>query len=165
MNIQQFGIIGDIHCEASFLEKAITFLQAQDVETILCTGDIADGVGDGTGDFDKCVALLRQNNVQAVLGNHDNWLLSDSMRSLPKATTLEEVESSSLEYLRTLPKTLDFQSPLGEVLLCHGLGENDMAKFTPDDYGYAIEANFDLQKIVSEKNIPLSLVGILTKEW
>jgi len=37
---------------------------------------------------------------------------------------------------------------MGPVLLCHGVGENNMSKINPDDFGYAIEVNDDLQKLI-----------------
>ena len=40
---------------------------------------------------------------------------------------------------------LAFESTLGSVLLCHGLGSDDMARVGIDDYGYALEANDALQ--------------------
>jgi predicted phosphodiesterase len=36
----------------------------------------------------------------------------------------------------------------GTALLCHGLGPNDMAKVGPDDFGYALATNDDLQNLV-----------------
>jgi predicted phosphodiesterase len=34
------------------------------------------------------------------------------------------------------------------VLLCHGLGEDDMASVKPDDYGYYLEGNRALWELV-----------------
>ena len=39
----------------------------------------------------------------------------------------------------------------GTALLCHGLGPNDMAKVGPDDFGYALEANDDLQNLLRNR--------------
>ncbi len=72
------------------------------------------------------------------------------MRSLADATTIDSVERRSIDYIKTLPKKQDIQSSVGEILLCHGLGDKDMSRLTPDDYGYALEANIELQKIISD---------------
>ena len=34
------------------------------------------------------------------------------------------------------------------VLLCHGLGPDDMNRFRVDDYGYALEVNDELQRLL-----------------
>ncbi len=155
MNYNKIGIIGDVHCEDLLLKKAIDFLIAKNSEIIICTGDIADG----SGDFDKCVSILKHHDVMNIRGNHDNWFLANSMRSLSNATLMDNVKTCSIEYLKELPKTLSFQSSFGEVLLCHGLGENDMARLTPDDYGYAIDVNSDLQKIISDSRYSIIIGG------
>ncbi len=155
MSYRKIGIIGDVHCENELLEKAISHLIDRKPDIIICTGDIADG----TGDFDKCVSLLKYHEIKTIRGNHDSWLIGNSMRSLPNSTRLESVKTSSVEYLKQLPKTMSFETPLGEALLCHGLGENDMARLTPDDYGYAIEANSDLQKLISENRYLVIISG------
>lgn len=141
------GAIGDIHSEDRLLEKAISFLNAQRVEMILCSGDIVDG----RGDVNRCCTLLDQDNIQVVQGNHEQWFLEQSMRGLPDATRLDEVSQESIAYLQSLPLTDEFFVPDGVLLLCHGLGENTMAKVTPDDYGYALESNMDLQKLLDDK--------------
>ena len=36
------------------------------------------------------------------------------------------------------------------MLLCHGLAEDEMNKISPDDYGYALEANPQLQQLLAD---------------
>jgi predicted phosphodiesterase len=110
---------------------------------VLCTGDVADG----SGSVGRCCELLRQRDVQTVRGNHDRWFLTGVMRDLPEATDASAVPAEAWEYLATLATTRVFSSALGGVLLWHGLGLNDMAKIGPDDFGYALEANEDLQSL------------------
>jgi hypothetical protein len=38
-----------------------------------------------------------------------------------------------------LPPTMTLEVPRGTLLLCHGIGENDMKQLGPDDGGYASE--------------------------
>ncbi len=40
-------------------------------------------------------------------------------------------------------KTID-----GVALVCHGFGPNDMGKVGPDDFGYALDSNEDLQNLL-----------------
>lgn len=145
--INIIGIIGDIHAEDQLLGEAISFLKGQGVEMILCVGDIADG----QGDVDLCCTMLRHEGIQAVQGNHDRWLLEHWMRDVNDATQLDDISHESTAYLYSLPTTYEFLTPGGASLLCHGLGNNVMAKVTPDDYGYAIEANMELQQFIQER--------------
>src|SRR5678810_334167 len=65
------GLIGDVHAEDELLELALDYFEKQNVEHVLCTGDVADGAGSVV----RCCTLLRQYSVQTVRGNHDRWLL------------------------------------------------------------------------------------------
>jgi putative phosphoesterase len=140
----KIGIIGDIHAEHEQLDAAIRQLESMAVQVILCAGDIVDG----NGDADKCCQLLDQHGVLTVRGNHDNWMV-DGHNSI---TPLEQLSEFSRNYITALPATRDILTALGNLLLCHGIGTHDMKRITPDDYGYALESNFELQEVVfSEK--------------
>ena len=155
MNYNNIGIIGDVHCEDRLLKEAVDILIAKNSELIICTGDIADG----KGDFDKCITILERHGIMTIRENHDKWLLTNTIRSLTDATMIDNVDSRSINYLEKLPKTQDIQTSIGEILLCHGLGNNDMARLTPDDYGYALEANIELQKIISDNKYSIIISG------
>ncbi len=155
MIYNNIGIIGDVHCEDRLLKRAVDILIAKNSEKIICTGDVADG----KGNFDKCVRILERHGIMTIRGNHDNWLLTNTMRSLTDATLIDNVNSRSINYLKNLYKTQDIQTSIGEILLCHGLSDNDMARLTPDDYGYALEANVELQKIISDNRYSFVING------
>src|ERR1700754_3529639 len=120
------GVIGDIHTEADVLAWALDVLKSHDVEAILATGDLADGPHHGDGVMRAC-RLLREANVLTVQGNHDRWMLDNDQRDFPDATFLDELDSETTEYLQSLPVSLDILTPLGLMLLGHGLGEDDIA--------------------------------------
>lgn len=138
--LRRIGAIGDVHGEARALEAVLEFLQAQSLDRIICTGDVVDGPGDPS----RCCKLLRQNDVPTVAGNHDRWLLGDQARDLPEAHSLDDLDVEALAFLRSLPKTRAFETVAGRLLLCHGLGDNDMARLLPDDSGYALQSNMAL---------------------
>ena len=48
-----------------------------------------------------------------------------------------------------MPATRTYDTPLGSLLLGHGLGDNDMIRLQPDDYGYALECNSPLQALIA----------------
>jgi predicted phosphodiesterase len=149
------GVIGDVHAEHLRLEAALDHLAARGVGAVLCVGDLADG----PGSLPRCVELLRERHVITVRGNHDRWLLAGTLRELPEATRLEDLPEATRAYLEGLPVTRDFSSPLGGLLLCHGLGENDMAKVGPEDFGYSVEVNDDLQALVRDVRYRLVVNG------
>ena len=149
------GVIGDVHAEDKLLDKAVHFLQSKNVEKIVCVGDIVDGLGD----VNECCNTLMREEILVVLGNHDRWLLKNEMRSLKQATQLDSLSEFSQSFLFSLPLTLDFSTPHGLALLCHGLGKNDMVRLTPYDYGYAIDVNTDLQNLIREQKYKYVING------
>ena len=61
------GLISDVHASPEPLEEALTIFSQAGVDKVYCAGDIA-------GYFDKLqhtVAVLVENNVATVVGNHD----------------------------------------------------------------------------------------------
>jgi putative phosphoesterase len=141
---RRIGLIGDIHAEDEFLERALDVLGRRGVDFVAATGDIADG----SGSVDRCCSLLESHRVVIVRGNHDRWLLAGSARDLPNATPADGVTVESRRMLAQLPEMAEFDTVRGRALLCHGLGPNDMAKVGPDDFGYALEANDNLQNLL-----------------
>lgn len=149
------GLIGDVHAEDQLLQDAISRLSEAGVERILCVGDVADG----PGSVERACRLLADHHIATVRGNHDRWVLSDAMRDLPDAVRRDALASGTLAYLHGLPRTLEFSSPRGRVMLCHGLGSNDMSSVGPDDFGYALESNLDLQQLLADDEIQLVFNG------
>lgn len=143
----RIGLIGDVHSEDDLLASALAWLAERGAEHLLCTGDLVDGLGDPN----RCCRLLAAAGVLCVRGNHDRWLLAGTMRELPRATARNGLAHDALAYLAALPATRDLVIPGGALLLCHGLGANDMNRLTPDDVGYAIEVNDELQTLLRER--------------
>jgi predicted phosphodiesterase len=140
----RIGAIGDIHCEHVSLEAVLRFLQGAGVDRIVSVGDICDG----PGDLRRTVELLRGAQVEAVAGNHERWMLTWQMRSLPHATRADTLDADTEAWLSSLPRTRELATPQGPLLLCHGLGEDDMARVLPDDFGYALQVNQPLWDLV-----------------
>ncbi|MFT3923778.1 MAG: metallophosphoesterase family protein [Myxococcales bacterium] len=151
----RIGVIGDVHAEDERLAEVLDFLSGCGVQGILCTGDIADG----SGSVSRCCQLLAAAGVYTVRGNHDRWLLDREMRTLPDATHPDDLSRSARTYLEALPAVLRFGTSLGTLLLCHGLGENDMARVNPDDRGYALQSNDELQALMRDPGVQLLING------
>ncbi|HWA77644.1 MAG TPA: metallophosphoesterase family protein [Polyangiaceae bacterium] len=127
--LRRVGVLGDVHCQFTRLERALAHFEQERVEAVLCVGDLIDGPGDANA----TLALLQRAQVSCVSGNHERWLLTDTMRDLPDATPNNALSPASVTYLRSLPKTRVIETVAGRLLLCHGLGENDFLGIRPDD--------------------------------
>lgn len=140
----RIGAIGDIHCEHVSLEAVLRYLQGAGVDRIVSVGDLCDG----PGDLARTVELLRGAQVVAVAGNHERWMLTWQLRSLPNATRADTLDPDTVSWLSALPRTRELTTPQGALLLCHGLGEDDMAQVLPEDSGYALQVNSSLWNLV-----------------
>ncbi|HEY6080765.1 MAG TPA: metallophosphoesterase family protein, partial [Polyangiaceae bacterium] len=141
--------------EDDALELVLRELRGMGAETLLQVGDIADGPGDA----ERCIALLKEHRVLCVRGNHDRWLLANQHRDLPYARPLAATPPSVTEFLSQLPATREFRSPRGHVLLCHGLGSNDMAGVHPDSSVHDISSNEELQRLIQERRYRFVMNG------
>ena len=142
--ITKIGVIGDVHAEDKTLEKVLDFLSVKELDAILCTGDIIDG----PGDVNVCFELLHKAGALTVSGNHERWLIMNTKRDLPDATARKSVSYKTLERIVALPKNIEMATPAGLLLLCHGLGANDMAVLRPYTEKRALECNYDLQNLL-----------------
>jgi predicted phosphodiesterase len=151
----RLGLIGDVHAEHERLRVAIAALGGQQVDRLLCSGDLVDG----HGDVDRTCALIAAHRVTTVRGNHDRWIRDDDMRTLPNAHRMTSLGPESIALLKSLQPTVTLEVPNGKLLLCHGVGESDMRKLGPDDAGYAISTNDDLLKVLFDATITLMVCG------
>ena len=116
-----------MHAEHKRLGRILPWLKRQSVDAVACTGDVADG----PGCLSSAAAALRDEEVLTVSGNHDRWLLQDRVRHVSNAHRLEQTCSTTIDYLSALPGTIEFETVAGKVLLCHGIGANDLGKAWP----------------------------------
>jgi predicted phosphodiesterase len=152
----RIGVVGDVHGCDRALDALLAFLDGQAVDALWCVGDVADG----PGDLDACATALIEHDVQTVRGNHDRWLLEGVIRGEERTHERAALLPSSHRFLGQLPQTLAFDAASGlSVLLCHGLGPDDMNRITPEDYGYALEVNGRLHELLADGRARLVLKG------
>ncbi len=151
----RLGLIGDVHAEDRRLAVTLDAFRRERVDGILCTGDLADG----EADINTTCALLRASNAYVIRGNHDRWIREDTMRNLPHAHRMTELAIETVTFLKSLPVTIVLDVPGGKLLLCHGVGENDMQRLVPDDHGYAIASNDALLKVLFDPTIRIMVGG------
>ena len=99
MRYRRIGIIGDVHGQARNLAKALALLRDQSVDSIVSVGDIVDG----PESIDECCDLLVRHRVLAVCGNHERWMFTGQMRSVPNATFTSSLQRRSRDFLASLP--------------------------------------------------------------
>ena len=101
----RIGLISDIHASPAPLSEALTIFKQQQVDMILCPGDIA-GYGDA---LDETVDLLIKSQCKTILGNHEIWYLEK-----PGHT-----HSITLQYLKSLPRTLELTLENKSLYMVH----------------------------------------------
>lgn len=143
--VHRVGVIGDVHGEHERLDVVLDWLTGQSVDAVICTGDIADG----RGCINRSCALLRDAGVLTVAGNHDRWLLQDRVRHVADAHRLEDVDDASVGFLRGLPQVLELDTVAGRLLLCHGIGSNDLGKVWPGTARSAIRRSTELDELLA----------------
>jgi predicted phosphodiesterase len=151
----KIGVIGDAHAEDERLERALEYFRDVEATVVLCAGDVTDGYGSAT----RTAELLADHGVLTVRGNHERGTLSNTMRDLPTATDPATLSPRARTFLETRPPTLELASTVGLILLCHGIGSNDMARVKPDDFGVALTSNVDLQQLLHEARFRLVVNG------
>ncbi len=153
--VTRIGIIGDVHAEHERLECALMFLAREGVDTVICTGDLADG----QGCLESCIALLAEHNVQTVRGNHDRWVLEDKARHIPNAHHRHHLSETVLNFLAALPQEHHLETRMGELKLCHGVGSNDLQKIWPGTERMPAERSARLDDIIAEGRFRLMVNG------
>ncbi len=153
--LKRIGVLGDIHCEDVRLAAALEFFQPQALDLICAVGDIVDGAGDSH----RTIELLRQFHVVTVRGNHERWLLKNEMRGLPDAQTRFDFTALDWAFLNQLPMWLHFETVAGRMLLCHGLGADDMAGVWPFDNSLTLHANLALWQLVNSAKFQFVVNG------
>ena len=115
----RFGIIGDIHSNLHALDRVLECLDAEDVDQILCVGDIV-----GYGAYpSECIRKLRELEIPSVAGNHDFGVVGKTSIEYfnPDARnavlwTREQLTNEEKDFLESLPLTME----LPGFCLAHG---------------------------------------------
>lgn len=116
--VTHVGLIGDVHGAEAALRLALRFLKEQPaLDALLCTGDLPVRKGPETEPTIRCCRILADEGVLTVRGNHDRWHVEAKQELYP---------DDVLAFLAGLPPTRRFETARGPVLLCHGLGDDDM---------------------------------------
>jgi predicted phosphodiesterase len=141
-------LIGDVHTEHERLARVLEHAAASGQRS-LCVGDVVDGPGDPL----RCIELLEQHGVDTVRGNHERWVAEG------RPMEAFDYPRAALAWLAALPVERSYDTPMGRLLLGHGLGADDMAQLRPGDTGYALESNLALHRLLAERRCEIFVGG------
>ena len=151
----KIGIVSDVHSNMEALKAALSYLDEQQVDQIVCLGDV---VGYGPSP-NECCEMLRELNAVTLLGNHDAAVIGamsteyyyDAAR-LAIQWTRRQLTTRNLEWLYQLPFT--YRRPDEHISFFHS------APICPSGYFYVVFKD-DAQAHVRmfEKLTGLSLLG------
>ena len=151
----RLGIIGDVHAEDVRLENSLSYLANQGCDKIVCTGDIIDGPGCPN----RSVELLKAFSVVTVRGNHDRWIIENKARHVKNAHKINDLSRSTLDYLTMLPSQAKIMLGKIRVLLCHGVGRNDLKKVWPGTNRLEPIRSSELDRIICEEKFDYMING------
>ena len=143
------------------LSRVLAEFQKLGVPDVLCVGDIADGMGD----VNRVCTLLEDHRVLTVIGNHDRWLLSGEMREDKEATHVRALTPRSRKFVDGLPTTRVFDTPRGRLLLCHGVGDDDMSSVKRDHLRHDLERNDALKRVLANHRYDFMVNGHTHQTW
>jgi predicted phosphodiesterase len=147
--LRRLVLIGDVHTEATRLGHVLRHAAAEQVDAVLCVGDIVDGPEDAG----RCIELLRDHGVRTVRGNHDRWLVSGSPMQPFTGPAW------ALQWLDALPPTREMDTVAGRLMLGHGIAGSDMARLRPRDTDYDLYYQDALWDLYARRDIALYVGG------
>jgi putative phosphoesterase len=129
--LRRVAIIGDVHGEDKALEAVLLYLQKErGLDAILCTGDLPGK--QGIGNTDRCRELIQEAGVLMIKGNHDAWAVeNEDTRRLLGLGGEWPLNKATIAFLKSTPRTRTFETSIGSLLLCHGVGNDYMAGIYP----------------------------------
>ena len=94
----KIGLISDTHSTLAPLQQALEIFKREQVDTIICAGDIA-GYGEKKilHDVEPLVDLLQTHNCLMVSGNHDHWSEEYSSKNKDRVIAFFDSLPSHLE--------------------------------------------------------------------
>lgn len=153
--LASLGVLGDIHVEDERLETAIRWLHGRGTERIVHVGDVCDG----RGSLPRTLELLHTHGIEGIGGNHERWFLARAMRELRLAHPIEALTPDVEATLGALPAQRLLHTIAGPLLLCHGVGDDDMLVLRPDTSLGSIAGSPALQRLLGWSELRFVVAG------
>jgi putative phosphoesterase len=124
----KLGLISDIHGDlAALLRAQHLLLEQHRVDGIWCAGDL---VGRGHSP-DEVVLHIIQKGMPAVLGNHDEMMISPLADGRLMGERLG-MQASTLHLLAALPRTYRAQMDKRRLVMVHGTPRSNWERISPN---------------------------------
>ena len=131
--LKRIGIISDSHGKPETIINAVRHLKNIKCDKIIHLGDICDTLFPET--CDKCIQVLKENDIVAVKGNNDHMLQLNQI-----GNSQSPVNKKSLSFLENLPPvincdvacfahSLPFYDEMGISCITRALGKQEITKF------------------------------------
>lgn len=104
----KIGLISDTHSTTAPLKEALAIFKREQVDTIICAGDIA---GYGEDQLEATIDLLIEHRCLMIAGNHDQWPLDEN-----NETQYDEKVKS---FFTSLPLKLELTIENKKVYVAH----------------------------------------------
>jgi protein phosphatase len=112
--VDRIAVISDLHGNLPALEATLNDIRQRDITRIFCLGDL---IGKGP-DSAKAVDICRDVCEATVRGNWDEWI-SRASESPIALWHQERLAAARLEYLATLPNTIELTMSGRRIRLFH----------------------------------------------
>jgi putative phosphoesterase len=129
--VARLALISDIHGNGVALDTVLADVADQEVDDIVCLGDVAAGGPQPR----QVLRRLRGLGCRAVRGNADRWLLDGLPPGASKATRRlaetvawgrAQLGNDDLAYMAALPASLHWSVCGVEFFCCHGSPRSDL---------------------------------------
>ena len=104
----KIGLISDPHSTTAPLKEALSIFKREQVDTIICAGDIA---GYGEDQLEQTIDLLIENNCLLIAGNHDVWPLDENSDT--------KYDKNIKKFFNDLPTKLELNIAGKKVYVAH----------------------------------------------
>ena len=149
----KIGLISDTHSTLAPLKEALEIFKREQVDSIICAGDIA-GYGEKKiqHDIEPLIELLEEHHCKMIAGNHDHW--SDEQVSENK----ERVSA----FFNSLPSHLELNIEGKRIYVVHAsppdLEHGGIKLLDPEGEVYQDRKDF-WAKELKDLNIDILIVG------
>ncbi len=103
----KIGLISDTHSTTAPLKEALSIFEREQVDFIICAGDIA---GYGEDQLEQTIELLQKNNCLMISGNHDHC---------DATTTLGSCSDKIIKFFDSLPTHLELTIEDKSIYVVH----------------------------------------------
>ncbi|NNL06596.1 MAG: metallophosphoesterase family protein [Gammaproteobacteria bacterium] len=102
----KLGLISDVHAAPTPLQEALSLFEREQVDKIICAGDIA-GYFEA---LEPTIDLLIEYECASIIGNHDQAYV---------ASHADETETKPYCFLSALPETLEYELEGKSIYVVH----------------------------------------------